>query len=135
MGTGVINDPIGDMLTRIRNGLIARHGEVRIPHSRLKARIAEILVREGYVEDVDIVVAGVNSEITVKLKYASNRSPVIHGLKRVSRPGLRVYAGRNEMPKVQGGLGVAILSTSKGIMTDREARKAHVGGELLCEVW
>ena len=135
MGTGVINDPIGDMLTRIRNGLIARHGEVRIPHSRMKVRIAEILVREGYVEDVDVIAAGINSEIKVKLKYASDRNPVIHGLKRVSRPGLRVYAGRSEMPRVQGGLGVAIVSTSKGIMTDRDARKARLGGELLCEVW
>ncbi len=135
MGTGVITDPIADLLTRIRNGLIARHGEVRIPHSRVKARIAEILVREGYVEDVEIIPAGINSEIKVTLKYAANRTPVIHGLKRVSRPGLRVYAGRNEMPRVQGGLGIAILSTSRGVMTDREARRAHVGGELLCEVW
>jgi len=135
MGIGVISDPIGDMLTRIRNGLIARHGEVRIPHSRLKTRIAEILVREGYVEDVDIVPAGVNSEIKVKLKYMADRNPVIHGLKRVSRPGLRVYAGRDEIPRVQGGLGVVILSTSRGLMTDREARRARVGGELLCEVW
>lgn len=135
MGTGVITDPIADMLTRIRNGLIARHGEVRIPHSRVKARIAEILVREGYVEDVEIVPAGINSEIKVKLKYAANRTPVIHGLKRVSRPGLRVYAGRSEMPRVQGGLGVTIVSTSRGLMTDREARRARVGGELLCEVW
>ena len=135
MGTGVITDPIADMLTRIRNGLIARHGEVRIPHSRVKARIAEILVREGYVEDVEIIPAGINSEIKVKLKYATDRTPVIHGLKRVSRPGLRVYAGRDEMPRVQGGLGVAIVSTSRGVITDREARRARVGGELLCEVW
>ena len=135
MGTGVINDPIADMLTRIRNGLIARHGEVRIPHSRVKARIAEILVREGYVEDVDIIAAGINSEIKVKLKYAANRTPVIHGLKRVSRPGLRVYAGLSAVPRVQGGLGISILSTSRGVMTDREARRARVGGELLCEVW
>jgi small subunit ribosomal protein S8 len=135
MGAGVITDPIGDMLTRIRNGLIARHGEVRIPHSRLKTRIAEILVREGYIDDVDVVPAGINSEIKVRLKYTADRTPVINGLKRVSRPGLRVYAGRNEMPRVQGGLGVAIVSTSKGIMTDRDARRARVGGELLCEVW
>ena len=135
MGTGVITDPIADMLTRIRNGLIARHGEVRIPHSRVKARIAEILVREGYVEDAEIVAAGINSEIKMKLKYAANRTPVIHGLKRVSRPGLRVYAGVSEVPRVQGGLGISILSTSRGVMTDREARRAGVGGELLCEVW
>jgi small subunit ribosomal protein S8 len=135
MGTGVINDPIGDMLTRIRNGLIARKGDVSIPHSRLKVRIAEILVNEGYISDVDIIAAGINSEIKVKLKYTQDRQPVIHGLKRRSRPGLRVYADRNSMPRVQGGLGVAIVSTSKGIMTDRDARKSRVGGELLCEVW
>jgi small subunit ribosomal protein S8 len=135
MGTGVITDPIADMLTRIRNGLVARHGEVRIPHSRIKVRIAEILVREGYVEDVEVVPAGVQSEIKVKLKYTPDRSPVIHGLKRVSRPGLRVYADRNGIPRVQGGLGIAIVSTSKGVMTDREARRSRVGGEVMCEVW
>jgi small subunit ribosomal protein S8 len=135
MGTGVITDPIADMLTRIRNGLVARHGEVRIPHSRIKVRIAEILVREGYVEDVEVVPAGVQPEIKVKLKYTPDRSPVIHGLKRVSRPGLRVYADRNGMPRVQGGLGIAIVSTSKGVMTDREARRSRVGGEVMCEVW
>lgn len=135
MGTGVITDPIADMLTRIRNGLGARHGEVSIPHSRMKTRLAEILVREGYLEDVEVIPAGVQSEIKVRLKYTADRSPVIKGLKRVSKPGLRVYAGRGDMPRVQGGLGVAVLSTSKGLMTDREARRAKVGGEVLCEVW
>jgi small subunit ribosomal protein S8 len=135
MGTGVLNDPIADLLTRIRNGLIARHSEVRIPHSRLKVRIAEILAREGYVEDVEVVPAGVQSEIRVKLKYTSSRDPVIKGLRRVSKPGLRVYKGRAELPRVQAGLGIAVLSTSKGVMTDREARRQKVGGEVLCEVW
>ena len=132
---GVISDPIADLLTRIRNGLIARHGEVSIPHSRMKTRIAEILVNEGYVEDVEVVPSPVQSEIKVRLKYTPQREPVLKGIKRVSKPGLRVYAGRSDIPRVQGGLGVAILSTSKGIMTDREARRQKVGGEVLCEVW
>ena len=135
MGTGVISDPIADLLTRIRNGLIARHPEVRIPHSRLKVRIAEILAQEGYVADVEVVPAGVQSEIRVRLKYTASRDPVIKGLRRVSKPGLRVYKGRTELPRVQAGMGVAVLSTSKGVMTDREARRQKVGGEILCEVW
>jgi small subunit ribosomal protein S8 len=135
MGTGVISDPIADLLTRIRNGLIARHAEVRIPHSRVKARIAEILVQEGYIQDVEIVPAGVQSEIRVTLKYTPSRDPVIKGLRRVSKPGLRVYKGRQDLPRVQNGLGVAVLSTSKGVMTDREARRQKVGGEVMCEVW
>lgn len=135
MGAGVISDPIADLLTRIRNGLIARHGEVRIPHSRMKTKIAEILVQEGYVEDVEIIPSGVQSQICVRLKYTQSRDPVIKGLKRISKPGLRVYRGRQELPRVQGGLGIAILSTSKGILTDREARRQQVGGEILCEVW
>jgi small subunit ribosomal protein S8 len=134
MSTGVITDPIGDLLTRIRNGLIARHHEVKIPHSRIKARIADILAREGYLEDAEVV-PGERSEIRVKLKYTPSREPVIKGLKRVSKPGLRVYAGRLELPRVQGGLGIAIVSTSKGVMTDKEARRHKVGGEVLCEVW
>jgi small subunit ribosomal protein S8 len=135
MGTGVISDPIADLLTRIRNGLHARHGEVRIPHSKIKTRIAEILVTEGYLADIDVVPAGVQSEIRVALKYTRDQKPVISGLRRVSKPGLRVYVASGDVPKVQGGLGVAILSTSSGVMTDREARRARVGGEVLCEVW
>lgn len=135
MGAGVITDPIADLLTRVRNGLIARHVEVRIPHSRVKVRIAEILAEQGYVEAVEVVPAGVQSEIKVRLKYTPSREPVIKGLRRVSRPGLRVYKGRADLPRVQGGLGVAVVSTSKGVMTDREARRQKVGGEVLCEVW
>ncbi len=135
MGTGVVTDPIADLLTRIRNGLIARHAEVRIPHSRLKVRLAEILAREGYVQEVEVIPAGIRSEIRVRLKYTPSRDPVIKGLRRVSKPGLRVYKGRSDLPRVQGGLGIAILSTSKGVMTDREARRQKVGGEILCEVW
>lgn len=132
---GVITDPVGDLLTRVRNGLHARHGEVSIPHSRLKAQIAEILVREGYLSDVEIIPSGVQSSIKITLKYTPERRPVILGLKRISKPGLRVYRGRGELPKVQGGLGVAILSTSHGVMTDRDAKRTGVGGEILCEVW
>jgi small subunit ribosomal protein S8 len=131
----VISDPIADLLTRIRNGLVARHSEVHIPHSRMKSRIAEILVDQGYLSDVEIVPAGVRSEIRVRLKYTPTRMPVINGLRRVSKPGLRVYRGRLDLPRVQAGLGIAILSTSKGVMTDREARRQKVGGEVLCEVW
>ncbi len=133
--TGVITDPIGDLLTRIRNGLGARHTEVRLPHSRTKARIADILVREGYLEDADVVPDPVQSEIVIKLKYTPNREPVIKGLRRVSKPGLRVYAGRDSLRRVQAGLGIAIVSTSRGVMTDKEARRHKVGGEVLCVVW
>lgn len=135
MGIGVINDPIGDLLTRIRNGLGAQHTDVTIPHSRVKTRIAEILVKEGYLDDVEVKPDPVQSEIKVKLKYTPGREPVIKGLRRVSKPGLRVYSARDQLPRVQGGLGIAIVSTSKGVMTDREARRHKVGGEILCEVW
>jgi small subunit ribosomal protein S8 len=135
MSIGVVTDPIADLLTRIRNGLGARHGEVRVPHSRVKARIAEILMSEGYLEDVEVIAAPIQSEIRIRLKYTNNREPVIKGIKRVSKPGLRVYASRQDLPRVQGGLGIAVVSTSKGLMTDREARRQQVGGEVMCEVW
>ena len=135
MSIGVITDPIADLLTRIRNGLGARHGEVRVPHSRVKARIAEILMSEGYLEEVEVIAAPIQSEIRIRLKYTNNREPVIKGIKRVSKPGLRVYASRQDLPRVQGGLGIAVVSTSKGLMTDREARRQKVGGEVMCEVW
>ncbi|HVL81114.1 MAG TPA: 30S ribosomal protein S8 [Actinomycetota bacterium] len=135
MGTGVISDPIADLLTRIRNGLQARHSEVLIPHSKIKARIAEILMQEGYLSDVQIEPDPIQSRIRVTLKYTPDRRPVIKGLRRVSRPGLRRYSGRQGIPKVQAGLGVTILSTSRGVMTDRDARRSGIGGEVLCEVW
>ena len=135
MGIGVISDPISDLLTRIRNGLIARHAEVRVPHSRVKVRIAEILAQEGYIGDVEVQPDPIQSQILIKLKYTPSREPVIKGLKRISKPGLRVYRGRLDLPRVQGGLGIAVVSTSKGVMTDREARRQKVGGEVLCEVW
>jgi small subunit ribosomal protein S8 len=135
MGTGVISDPIADLLTRIRNGLQARHAEVVMPHSKIKARIAEILMSEGYLTDVQVEPDPVQSKLRITLKYTPDRNPVLNGLRRVSRPGLRRYAGRGAIPKVQAGLGISILSTSRGVMSDREARRSGIGGEILCEVW
>ena len=131
----VINDPIADMLTRIRNGLIARHDAVTIPASNMKKAIAKILLDEGYIKSVDYIDDGLQGEIKVTLKYVSGKESVIKGLKRISKPGLRVYAKSDEIPKVLGGLGIAIVSTSKGVMTDRAARSAGVGGEVLAYIW
>ena len=131
----VINDPIADMLTRIRNGLIARHDSVTIPASNMKKSIAKILLDEGYIKSVDIIDDGLQGQIKVTLKYAQGKESVIKGLKRISKPGLRVYAKNDEIPKVLGGLGIAIVSTSKGVMTDKAARTAGVGGEVLAYIW
>ena len=131
----VINDPIADMLTRIRNGLIARHDAVTIPASNMKKAIAKILLDEGYIKSVDYIDDGLQGEIKVTLKYVSGKESVIKGLKRISKPGLRVYAKSEEIPKVLGGLGIAIVSTSKGVMTDKEARNAGIGGEVLAYIW
>ena len=131
----VINDPIADMLTRIRNGLIARHDSVTIPASNMKKSIAKILLDEGYIKAFDIVDDGMQGQIKIVLKYMQGKESVIKGLKRISKPGLRVYAKSDEIPKVLGGLGVAIISTSQGLMVDREARKAQVGGEVLAYIW
>ena len=128
-----MTDVIADMLTRIRNALMAKHETVEIPASNTKKAIADILLKEGYVSDVKIV-EGVQGTIVITLKYDGNKK-VITGLKRVSKPGLRVYVGADEVPQVLGGLGVAILSTSKGIMTGKDAKKAHQGGEVLAYVW
>ena len=128
-----MTDVIADMLTRIRNALNAKHETVEIHASNTKKAIADILLKEGYISDVKIV-EGVQGTIVVTLKYDGNK-PVITGLKRVSKPGLRVYVGTEEVPQVLGGLGIAILSTSKGIMTGKEAKKAHQGGEVLAYVW
>ena len=130
----LVNDPIADMLTRIRNAQIAGHDTVSIPASNMKKSIAKILLSEGFVKNVEFLKEGVQGSIRVTLKYADKR-PVIVGLKRISRPGLRVYARCNEIPKVLGGLGTAILSTPKGVMTDRDARKSVVGGEVLAYIW
>ena len=131
----VINDPIADMLTRIRNALIARHETVTIPASNMKKSIAQIMLDEGYVKSVDYIDDGLQGQIKIVLKYAQGKESVIKGLKRISKPGLRVYAKNEEIPKVLGGLGIAIISTSKGVMADKEARKAGVGGEVLAYIW
>ena len=132
----VVNDPIADMLTRIRNGQVARHDAVTMPASNTKKAIAKILLNEGYIKAVDFIDDGLQGEIKITLKYMNGKqTPVIAGLKRISKPGLRVYAGKNDIPKVLGGLGIAILSTNQGIVTDKEARKLQVGGEVLAFVW
>ena len=130
----VVTDPIADMLTRIRNALTAKHSEVKIPTSKVKSAIADILLEEGYIASVETVGEGVNRDLNITLKYGEGRS-VINGLKRVSKPGLRVYANCEELPKVLNGLGIAIISTSKGIMTDKQARNANVGGEVMAYIW
>ncbi|MCI2417136.1 30S ribosomal protein S8 [Saccharopolyspora sp. K220] len=130
-----MTDPIADMLTRLRNGNSAYHDEVVMPHSKLKANIAEILKREGYVSGSRIEEGEKGRELVVELKYGPNRERSIAGLRRVSKPGLRVYAKSTNLPKVLGGLGVAIISTSGGLMTDRQAMKKGVGGEVLAYVW
>jgi small subunit ribosomal protein S8 len=128
-------DPIGDMLTRIRNASRARHEKVLIPASRLKMRIAEVLKDEGFIKDYVLHEDAVQGAITVLLKYTSDREPAISDIKRVSKPGLRRYVPTDSIPRVLNGMGIAILSTSKGVMVDREARKQKVGGELICTVW
>ena len=131
----VINDPIADMLTRIRNGLIVRHDSVTMPASNMKKAIAKILLDEGYIKSVDYIDDGLQGQIKIVLKYVQGKESVIKGLKRISKPGLRVYARSSEIPKVLGGLGIAVISTSKGVMTDKEARNAGVGGEVLAYIW
>ena len=132
----VMSDPIGDMLTRIRNAQIAKHDAVTLPASNTKKAIAKILLNEGYIKSVDYVDDGLQGEIKITLKYVNGKqTPVINGLKRISKPGLSVYARCEELPKVLGGLGIAIISTSKGLMTDKEARKNAIGGEVLAYIW
>ena len=131
-----MSDPIADMLTRIRNANTAKHDTVDIPASKMKIAIADILVNEGYIEKYDIIEDGAFKTIRVALKYGADKNEkVISGLKRISKPGLRVYAGSDELPKVLGGLGTVIISTNHGVITDKEARKLGVGGEVLCFVW
>ena len=130
-----MTDTIADMLTRIHNALIAKHDSVEIPASTMKKAIAQILVDEGYIKSFEVIADGEKKTIRIQLKYGANKQRVIVGIKRISRPGLRVYARKDEMPKVLGGLGIAIVSTSRGVMTDREARKQGVGGEVLAYVW
>lgn len=130
-----ITDPVADMLTRIRNANTAKHESVDVPASNLKKAIAKILLDEGYIKSYEVVEDGTQGVIRIQLKYLAGKEKVISGLRRVSKPGLRVYAGADELPRVLRGLGVAIVSTSKGIMTDKAARAAHVGGEVLAFVW
>lgn len=131
----VMTDPIADFLTRIRNANIAYKETVEIPASRMKRAIAEILKEEGFIKDYEYIEDGKQGVIRIYLKYGPNKEKMITGLKRISKPGLRVYVGKEEIPKVLGGLGIAIISTSKGIMTDKKARKEGVGGEVICYVW
>jgi small subunit ribosomal protein S8 len=131
----VMTDPIADMLTRIRNANMVGHETVEIPGSNIKRAIVEILKKEGFIRDAEFIPDNKQGIIRVFLKYGPNNERVITGLKRISKPGLRVYAKHQEIPRVLGGLGIAILSTSKGIMTDKEARRAQVGGEVICYVW
>ena len=130
-----ISDVIADMLTRIRHANNAKHESVDIPASNMKKAIADILLKEGYIKGVQVIEDGKQGIIRVTLKYEAGKQKVIHGLRRVSKPGLRIYSNCEDMPKVMNGLGIAIVSTSKGIMTDKEARRANVGGEILAFVW
>ncbi|MBQ4058571.1 MAG: 30S ribosomal protein S8 [Lachnospiraceae bacterium] len=131
-----MTDPIADMLTRIRNANTAKHDTVDVPASKMKEAIANILLEEGYIKAVDIVEEGKFKTIHITLKYGKDKNEkIISGIKRISKPGLRVYAGKDELPKVLGGLGIAIISTNKGVLTDKQAREAQVGGEVLAFVW
>ncbi len=131
-----MSDPIADMLTRIRNANTAKHDTVDVPSSKMKLAIAEILLKEGYIKKYDVVDEGSFKTIKITLKYGEDKDEkIITGLKRISKPGLRVYAGKDELPKVLGGLGIAIISTNNGVLTDKEARNAGVGGEVLAFVW
>ncbi|MBR6755939.1 MAG: 30S ribosomal protein S8 [Peptococcaceae bacterium] len=131
----VMTDPIADFLTRIRNANMVMHEKVEIPASKTKVALAEILKNEGFIKDYEQIEDGKQGIIRVYLKYGPNREKVITGLKRISKPGLKVYCKKDEVPKVLGGLGIAIISTSKGIVTDKEARKLGLGGEVICYVW
>ena len=130
-----ITDPIADMLTRIRNANNAKHDTVDVPASNMKKSIAQILLDEGYIKNFQLIDDGTQGVIRISLKYGAGKEKVISGLRRVSKPGLRVYAGADELPKVLRGLGIAIVSTSKGVMTDKKARENHIGGEVLAFVW
>ena len=131
----VVTDPIADLLTRIRNALTAKHETVTVPASKMKKAIADILVEEGFVKSAEIVENDGRSDIVIALKYGAKNEKVISNLKRISKPGLRVYCGYEKLPKVLGGLGIAIISTSKGVMTDKAARNNKIGGEVLADVW
>jgi small subunit ribosomal protein S8 len=130
-----MTDPIADMLTRLRNGNAAYHDEISMPSSRMKVEIAKVLKQEGYIRDYAVEKADVGSKLTITLKYGPNRERTISGVRRISKPGLRVYAKKENLPRVLGGLGIAIISTSSGLLTDRAAHKAGIGGEVVAYVW
>jgi small subunit ribosomal protein S8 len=130
-----MTDPIADMLTRLRNGNAAYHDEITMPSSRMKVEIAKVLKQEGYIRDYAVEKADVGSRLTIALKYGPNRERTISGVRRISKPGLRVYAKKENLPRVLGGLGIAIISTSSGLLTDRAAHKAGIGGEVVAYVW
>lgn len=131
----MLTDPVADMLTRIRNANQALHEKVSMPTSKLKEELARILASEGYIDGYEVTGAGATRTLAVTLRYGASRQRVIEGLRRVSSPGRRVYASAGELPRVQGGLGVAVISTSQGLLADREARRRKLGGEIVCEVW
>lgn len=131
----MMTDPIADMLTRIRNGNDARHKSVNVPASNIKKEISRILLNEGYIKNYEVIEDNKQGTIKIDLKYGKNDERVISGIKRISKPGLRVYVNSNEIPRVLGGLGIAIISTSNGILTDKEAKQKGVGGEVICYVW
>lgn len=131
----LVTDPIADMLTRMRNALTAKHKSVTIPASKMKLAIAQLLLDEGYIEAFEVVGEGTSKSIAITFKFGPNNERVIQGLKRISKPGLRIYAACEDLPKVLNGLGIAIISTSKGLMTDRQARQNNIGGEVLAYVW
>ena len=131
----MMTDPIADMLTRVRNAAAVGHKTVVLPSSKMKESLAEILVSEGYIDRYEVKDAGAGNELTLVMRYGDRRNPAITGLTRVSKPGHRIYRGASEIPRVQGGLGVAVVSTSQGLLPDREARRRRLGGEIVCEVW
>jgi len=131
----MMTDPVADMLTRIRNANLALHERVAMPASKLKEEIAKILASEGYIVGYEVKASGTRKTLDIELKYTSDRARVIEGLKRISTPGRRIYAGADALPRVNGGLGVVVVSTSQGLLPDREARRRRLGGEIVCEVW
>ncbi len=130
-----MTDPIADMLTRLRNATMVRHDRTDVPASKMKLEIAKILKQEGYIRTFKVLEEGAQGVLRIYLKYSNDGEPVIHGIQRVSKPGLRIYRGVEELPKVRNGLGVAVVSTSRGVVTDDQARRLGVGGEILCEIW
>jgi small subunit ribosomal protein S8 len=131
----MMTDPIADMLTRVRNAAAVGHKTVVLPSSKMKESLAEILVSEGYIDRYEVKEAGAGKQLTLVMRYGDRRNPAITGLTRVSKPGHRIYRGASDIPRVQGGLGVAVVSTSQGLLPDREARRRRLGGEIVCEVW